>query len=83
MQTSDRSMPTNHGLLEEGAHFATSVALASHRVVARLLLSILGSGLIVVGPATLRTVADASLVSIQILVGLGKLGFAAFQIFGK
>ena len=82
MQTLNRNIPTNPGVLEEGAHFATDVALASHRVVVRLLLSILGSALIVVGPATLRTIGDASLVSIQILLRLGKLGLTALQIFG-
>jgi hypothetical protein len=59
------------------------VALASRPVVLKLLLWIFGSGLLVAaGPVTVRTVADASLISIQILLDLGRLGLAAFQIFG-
>jgi len=59
------------------------VALAPRPVVRKLLLSILGSSLLViVGPSILHTAAHVSLISIQILLEVGKLGLAAFQIFG-
>jgi hypothetical protein len=83
MQTSDRNPETKRGLLEEQTDPATCVALVPRPVVPRLLLSILGSGLLViVGPSILRTVAHVSLLSIQILLEVGRLGLAAFQIFG-
>jgi len=83
MQTSDRNMEAKHRLRAEGTDSTTRMSLASHPVVLKLLLSILGSGLIViVGPVTWNTVAYVSLISIQILLEVGRLGLAAFQIFG-
>ena len=84
MQTSDRNIETRHGLPAERTDSGTRLALASHWVSWRLVLSILGSGLLVIaGPTTLRMIAHVSLISIQIVLELGRLGLAAFQIFGK
>ncbi len=84
MQTSDRNRETKHDLPGERRDSATRMALAPRRVASKLLLSILGCGaLVIAGPTTLRTMAHVSLISIQILLELGRLGLAACQIFGK
>ncbi len=83
MQTSDLNREAKHRLREDGTDSAARMALASHPVVLKVLLSILGSGLIaIVGPVTWNTVAHVSFLSIQIVLELGRLGLAAIQIFG-
>jgi hypothetical protein len=57
---------------------------ASRPTAIKLLFSILGSGLLVAaGPMISRTVTHIGLISIQILLELGRLGLATFQTFGN
>jgi hypothetical protein len=59
-------------------------ALPHPRMVLQPLLAILGSAILAtIGPVALQTVAQVSLVLIQVFLGLCQLGLAAFNIFGR
>ena len=80
MQTFDRNVQTRHSP-EGRTDSATRVAFASHGAFSKLLSPILVSSLLLIaGPVVLPAIAQASLISIQILLQLGRLGLAAFQV---
>jgi hypothetical protein len=82
MQILNPSSQAEQCFLTPRAHATARRGLPYRRFVLKLLLSILGSAILVsIGPVTLGTVAQASLVLIQIFLGLCRLGLTILQIF--
>jgi hypothetical protein len=84
MKLFNRALGISNRSWDERRNFAVHTTLASRPTVIKLLFSILGSGLLAVaGPMISCTVTQVSLVSIQILLELGRLGLATLQTFGN
>jgi hypothetical protein len=84
MKLFNRALGISNRSSDERRNFAVPTTLASRPTMIKLLFSILGSGVLVVaGPMISCTVTHVSLVSIQILLELGRLCLATFQTFGN
>jgi hypothetical protein len=83
MQTSSRNLKKKNGSANERTNFAGGKVLASRPRIIKLLLAILGSGVLAVaGPTISHTVTHLGLVSLQIVLQVGRLALATFQVFG-
>ncbi len=84
MQTLNRNLETRNASSNERKSSAGDRVVASQPTTVKLLFAVIGSGVLAVaGPTVSHTVTHVGLISLQILLELGRLGLAAFQIFGK
>jgi hypothetical protein len=80
MQTSDCNLETRNG----SANVAAGRVFASEPTIVKLLFAIVGSGVLAVaGPTISYTVTHLGLISLQILLQVGRLVLATFQVFGN